>query len=191
MQLLIDKIRKDGKVYPGDILKVDSFLNHQMDVELIDEIGKEFHRLYGNCKVTKVLTIEASGIGIACFVAKYFQVPLLFAKKSKSKNISNDVYSTQVASFTHGSVNTVVVSKEYLNSDDKVLIIDDFLAKGEALNGLIDLVNQAGAELVGTGTVIEKGYQGGGDALRSKGVRVESLAIIDSMSADGSIVFRN
>ncbi len=191
MKLLIDRIIKDGKVLPGDILKVDGFINHQMDVQLIDEIGKEFHRLYGNCEVTKVLTIEASGIGIACFVAKYFQVPLLFAKKSKSKNISDNVYSSQVASFTHGSVNTVVVSKEYLNPEDKVLIIDDFLARGEALNGLIDIVNQAGATVVGTGTVIEKGYQGGGDALRAKGIRVESLAIIDSMSDDGSITFRN
>lgn len=191
MQLLIDRIKKDGRVFPGDILKVDSFLNHQMDVELIDEIGKEFHRLYGNCDVTKILTIEASGIGIACFVAKYFRVPLLFAKKSKSKNISDDFYSAQVESYTHGSVNTIVASKEYLNSDDKVLIIDDFLATGQALFGLIDIVKQAGAELVGTGTVIEKGYQRGGDILREKGIRVESLAIIDSMSDDGTIVFRD
>lgn len=191
MKLLIDRILKDGKVLPGDILKVDGFINHQMDVQLLDEIGKEFYRLYGNCEVTKILTIEASGIGIACFVARYFQVPLLFAKKSKSKNISDNVYSSQVASFTHGSVNTVVVSKEYLHPEDKVLIIDDFLAKGEALNGLIKIVEQAGATLVGTGTVIEKGYQGGGDALRAKGIRVESLAIVDSMSDDGSITFRN
>lgn len=190
MQLLIDRIKKDGKVFPGDILKVDSFLNHQMDVSLLDEIGKEFYRLYGNCDVTKILTIEASGIGIACFVAKYFQVPLLFAKKSKSSNISDNVFSSQVESYTHGSVNTIVVSKEYLHSDDKVLIIDDFLATGQALNGLIDLVKQAGAELVGTGTVIEKGYQCGGDSLREKGIRVESLAIIDSMSDDGNIIFR-
>ncbi len=191
MQLLIDRIKKDGRVFPGDILKVDSFINHQMDVELIDEIGREFHRLYGNCDVTKVLTIEASGIGIACFVAKYFRVPLLFAKKSKSKNIADDLYSAQVESYTHGSVNTIVVSKEYLHSDDKVLIIDDFLATGQALFGLIDIVKQAGAELVGTGTVIEKGYQRGGDILREKGIRVESLAIIDSMSDDGTIVFRD
>lgn len=191
MQLLIDRIIKDGKVYPGDILKVDSFLNHQMDVELLDEIGKEFYRLYGNCEVTKILTIEASGIAIACFVAKYFRVPLVFAKKSKSKNISDDVYSAEIASFTHGTVNTAVVSKEYLHSDDKVLIIDDFLAKGEALNGLIKIVEQVGAQVVGTGTVIEKGYQGGGDALRAKGIRVESLAIVDSMTDDGKITFRN
>lgn len=191
MQLLIDRIKKDGKVFPGDILKVDSFLNHQMDVELLDEIGKEFYRLYGNCEVTKVLTIEASGIGIACFVAKYFQVPLLFAKKSKSSNISDNVFSAQVESYTHGSVNTIVVSKEYLHSDDKVLIIDDFLATGQALYGLIELVRQAGAELVGTGTVIEKGYQSGGDSLRAKGIRVESLAIVDSMSDDGRITFRD
>lgn len=190
MQLLIDRIKKDGKVYPGDVLKVDSFLNHQMDVTLLDEIGKEFYRLFGNCKVTKVLTIEASGIGIACFVAKYFQVPLLFAKKSKSSNIADNLYSSQVKSYTYGTLNTIVVSKEYLNSDDKILIIDDFLATGQALYGLIDLVEKSGAELVGAGAVIEKGYQSGGDSLRKQGVRVESLAIIDSMSEDGKITFR-
>ena len=191
MQLLIDRIKKDGKVYPGNILKVDSFLNHQIDVDLIDKIGQEFYRLYGNCNVTKILTIEASGIGIACFVAKYFQVPLLFAKKAKTKNVSDDVYSSCVESFTHGNVNNVIVSKEYLNSDDKVLIIDDFLANGQAIKGLADIVHQAGAEVVGAGTVIEKVFQGGGDALRQSGVRVESLAIIDSMTDDGKITFRN
>lgn len=191
MQLLIDRIRQDGKVYPGHILKVDGFLNHQMDIELIDKIGQEFHKIYGSCEVTKVLTIEASGIGIACFVAKYFGVPLLFAKKAKTKNVADDVYSSAVESFTHGNVNNIIVSKEYLNSDDKVLIIDDFLANGQALRGLIDIVNQAGASVVGAGTVIEKGFQGGGDALRKSGVRVESLAIIDSMTDDGKITFRN
>ncbi len=191
MQLLIDRIIKDGKVYPGNILKVDSFLNHQMDIDLIDKIGQEFYRLFGSCEVTKVLTIEASGIGIACFVAKYFRVPLLFAKKSKTKNVSDDVYSSVVESFTHGNVNKIIVSKEYLHPDDKVLIIDDFLANGQAIRGLADIVNQAGAELVGAGTVIEKGFQGGGDALRSSGMKVESLAIIDSMTDDGKITFRN
>ena len=174
MQLLIDRIIKDGKVYPGNILKVDSFLNHQMDIDLIDKIGQEFYRLFGSCEVTKILTIEASGIGIACFVAKYFRVPLLFAKKSKTKNVSDDVYSSVVESFTHGNVNKIIVSKEYLHPDDKVLIIDDFLANGQAIKGLADIVNQAGAELVGAGTVIEKGFQGGGDALRSSGMKVES-----------------
>ena len=191
MQLLIDRIIKDGKVYPGNILKVDSFLNHQMDIDLIDKIGQEFYRLFGSCEVTKVLTIEASGIGIACFVAKYFRVPLLFAKKSKTKNVSDDVDSSVVESFTHGNVNKIIVSKEYLHPDDKVLIIDDFLANGQAIRGLADIVNQAGAELVGAGTVIEKGFQGGGDALRSSGMKVESLAIIDSMTDDGKITFRN
>ena len=191
MQLLIDRIMQDGKVYPGNILKVDSFLNHQMDIDLIDKIGQEFYNLFGSCEVTKVLTIEASGIGIACFVAKYFRVPLLFAKKAKTKNVSDSVYSSAVESFTHGNVNNIIVSKEYLNSDDKVLIIDDFLANGQAIRGLADIVSQAGATLVGAGTVIEKGFQGGGDALRNSGIRVESLAIIDSMTDDGKITFRN
>ncbi len=191
MRLLYDKIRQDGKVYPGNILKVDGFLNHQMDIALIEEIGKEFYQRFSTCEVTKILTIEASGIGIACFVAQRFRVPLLFAKKAKTKNLGNDVYVSRVASFTHGNVNDVVVSKDYLSADDKVLIIDDFLANGQALRGLIDIVRQAGATVVGAGTVIEKGFQGGGDALRKEGVRVESLAIIHSMTDDGTIVFRN
>lgn len=191
MKLLVDRIKKDGKVYPGNILKVDCFLNHQIDVELIDKMGEEFYNLFGNCKVTKILTIEASGIGLACLAARYFQVPILFAKKSKSANTSADFYSSTVKSYTHGNTNNIIVSKEYLSKDDSVLIIDDFLATGEALRGLIDIVNQAGANLVGAGIAIEKGFQDGGKDLRESGVRVESLAIVDSMTDDGSITFRD
>lgn len=191
MQLLKDRIIKDGKVFPGNILKVDSFLNHQMDIELLEEIGKEFHRIYSGVGVTKILTIEASGIGIACFVAQRFGVPLLFAKKSKTKNIAADVYTSRVESYTHGTVYDIIVSKEFLHSDDTVLIIDDFLAKGQALNGLIDIAQKAGATVAGAGIVIEKGFQDGGKLIRDKGVRVESLAIIDSMDDSGKITFRD
>ncbi len=191
MQLLKDRIIKDGKVFPGNILKVDSFLNHQMDIELLEEIGKEFHRIYSGVGVTKILTIEASGIGIACFVAQSFGVPLLFAKKSKTKNIAADVYTSRVESYTHGTVYDIIVSKEFLHSDDTVLIIDDFLAKGQALNGLIDIAQKAGATVAGAGIVIEKGFQDGGKLIRDKGVRVESLAIIDSMDDSGKITFRD
>lgn len=191
MQLLKDRIIKDGKVFPGNILKVDSFLNHQMDIELLEEIGKEFHRIYSGVGVTKILTIEASGIGIACFVAQCFGVPLLFAKKSKTKNIAADVYTSRVESYTHGTVYDIIVSKEFLHSDDTVLIIDDFLAKGQALNGLIDIAQKAGATVAGAGIVIEKGFQEGGKLIRDKGVRVESLAIIDSMDDSGKITFRD
>ena len=191
MQLLKDRIIKDGKVFPGNILKVDSFLNHQMDIELLEEIGKEFHRIYSGVGVTKILTIEASGIGIACFVAQSFGVPLLFAKKSKTKNIAADVYTSRVESYTHGTVYDIIVSKEFLHSDDTVLIIDDFLAKGQALNGLIDIAQKAGATVAGAGIVIEKGFQDGGRLIRDKGVRVESLAIIDSMDDSGKITFRD
>ncbi|HAQ63532.1 MAG TPA: xanthine phosphoribosyltransferase [Ruminococcaceae bacterium] len=193
MEYLKQKIKECGVVKKGNVLKVDSFLNHQVDVRLYEEIGKEFYRLFGNCEVTKILTIEASGIGIACVAAQFFNcIPVVFAKKSKTSNVSDDVYSSEVASFTHGNVNTVIVSKEYLNKGDRVLIIDDFLANGAALNGLIDIIEQAGAELVGAGIVIEKGFQGGGKLLREKGVRVESLAIIESMNDEtGEIVFRN
>lgn len=191
MQLLKDRIIKDGKVFPGNILKVDSFLNHQMDIGLLEEIGKEFHRIYSGVGVTKILTIEASGIGIACFVAQSFGVPLLFAKKSKTKNIAADVYTSRVESYTHGTVYDIIVSKEFLHSDDTVLIIDDFLAKGQALNGLIDIAEKAGAKVAGAGIVIEKGFQDGGKLIRDKGVRVESLAIIDSMDDSGKIVFRD
>ena len=163
MRLLEERIRQDGKVKAGNVLKVDSFLNHQMDIALFGEMGKEFHRLFGSEGVTKILTIESSGIGIACVAAQYFGVPVLFAKKNQTKNIAGDVYTSRVESFTHGNTNTVVVSKEYLGKGDRVLIIDDFLATGAALVGLKGLVEQAGATLVGAGIAIEKVFQGGGE----------------------------
>ncbi len=190
MQLLKDRIVRDGKVRSGNVLKVDSFLNHQMDIELFGEIGKEFKRRFADQEITKILTIEASGIGIACIVAQYFQVPVVFAKKTQTKNIAGDVYTSRVESFTHGRVYDIIVSKDFLKSEDRVLLIDDFLAKGAALLGLIKLVRDAGATLVGAGIVIEKGFQEGGRLVRSSGVRVESLAIVDSMSEDTGIVFR-
>ena len=190
MKLLEDRIRKDGKIYDGDVLKVDSFVNHKIDVKFISERGKEFYRLYGVCGINKILTIEASGIGIACLVAMHFDVPVVFAKKSKSINISADVYSSQVESYTHGRTYDVIVSKEFLGEGDRVLIIDDFLAKGSALKALISLTQDAGAEIVGAGIIIEKAYQGGGDFIRNEmGVRVESLARVASMSVEGGVVF--
>ncbi len=189
MELLKERIKKDGKVREGNVLKVDSFLNHQMDIALFAEIGKEFKRRFADETVTKILTIEASGIGIACIAAQYFGVPVVFAKKNKTKNIAGDVYTGKVESFTHGRSYDIIVSKEFLNPDDKILLIDDFLANGSALLGLSSLVEQAGATLVGAGIVIEKGFQPGGDMLREKGIRIESLAIIDSMTAD-SVSFR-
>ncbi len=189
MQLLKDKILKYGKVFPDNILKVDSFLNHQIDVGLLEEIGKEFYRLFAGTGVNKILTIESSGIGIAAFTAKEFNVPMLFAKKNRTKNIADTVYTGKVMSYTHGKVYDIIVSKEFLGKDDVVLIVDDFLANGAALEGLIDIVNQAGAKLAGCGIVIEKGFQGGGDRLRAKGIKVESLAIIDSMT-DSDLTFR-
>ncbi len=189
MQLLEERILKDGKVFPGNVLKVDSFLNHQVDVELINEIGKEFYRLFKDCGVNKIFTIEASGIGIACITAQYFHVPVVFAKKTLGKNIAADVYSTPIKSFTHGKTYDVIVSQEFLNRDDKILIIDDFLAQGCALNGLIDLIKSAGAQIVGAGIVIEKAFQQGGDLIRSEGIRVESLAKVASMTDDGKITF--
>lgn len=193
MDYLKAKILSDGVVKKGNVLKVDSFLNHQMDVRLYNEIGKEFYRLFGDCNVTKILTIEASGIGIACVTAQSFNYcPVVFAKKSKTSNVSDSVYTSQVESFTHGNVNTVIVSKEYIKPEDRILIIDDFLANGAALTGLIDIVGQAGATVVGAGIVIEKGFQDGGKKLREKGYRIESLAIIDSMNDEtGEIVFRD
>ena len=191
MQLLKDRIRKDGKIKSGDVLKVDSFLNHQMDIKLFVEIGKEFKRRFAGCEVNKILTIEASGIGIACIVAQYFDVPVVFAKKSKTKNIAGDVYTTQVESFTHGRTYDVMVSKEFLGAGDKVLLIDDFLANGKALEGLAAIVKDSGAELIGAGIVIEKGFQPGGDRLRAEGVKVESLAIVERMDeTTGTIWFR-
>lgn len=191
MQLLKDRILKDGIVKEGNVLKVDSFLNHQMDISLFEEIGKEFKKRFEGEIINKILTIEASGIGIACIAARYFNVPVVFAKKSKTKNIAGDVYTSRVESFTHGRIYDIMVSKDFLNSDDRVLLIDDFLANGCALEGLAELVRSAGATLVGAGIVIEKGFQRGGDLLRSKGVRVESLAIIDRMDESGSITFRD
>lgn len=192
MELLKRKIVEEGEVYEGNILKVDCFLNHQIDIPFMKEIGKEFHRLYKDADVNKILTIEASGIAIGSMVAQEFGCPLVFAKKNKTKNIAGDVYVTPVESFTHGTTYNVMVSKRFLGKGDKVLIVDDFLAVGNALRGLIQMVKESGAELVGCGTVIEKGYQHGGDEIRAQGVRVESLAIIKSMDAKtGNIVFRN
>lgn len=192
MQLLQDRIRKDGKIKEGNVLKVDSFLNHQMDIQLFEEIGKEFKRRFEGEKINKILTIEASGIGIACVVAQSFGVPVVFAKKNQTKNIAGDVYTTKVESFTHGRAYDIIVAKEFLGKGDRVLLIDDFLANGMALEGLAELVQLSGAELVGAGIVIEKGFQQGGDLLRSQGIRIESLAIIDSMNEKtGEIVFRD
>ena len=192
MQLLKDRIRKDGKIKEGNVLKVDSFLNHQMDVKLFQEIGKEFKRRFADEEITKILTIEASGIGIACVAAEVFDVPVVFAKKTQTKNIAGDVYTTKVESFTHGRVYDIIVSKEVLGEGDKVLLIDDFLANGKALEGLAELVKKSGAELVGAGVVIEKGFQVGGDIIRSKGIHLESLAIVESMDEKtGEVVFRD
>jgi len=185
MELLEERIRRDGKIRGGDVLKVDSFLNHQMDVSLFAEIGKEFRRLFGDCGVTKILTIEASGIGIACVTAQFFGCPVIFAKKNKTKNIAGDVYTSKVESFTHD----IIVAREFLRPEDRVLLIDDFLANGSALQGLIKLVEDAGATLVGAGICVEKAFQPGGDRIRSMGVRVESLARIKSMSEETGVEF--
>ena len=189
MELLKQRIRQDGVVKGTDVLKVDSFLNHQMDVALFEEIGREFQRRFCDCGVNKILTIEASGIGIACVTAQFFHCPVIFAKKSQTKNIAGEVYNTKVESFTHGRVYDVIVAKQFLGPGDRVLIIDDFLANGAALEGLIDLVNQAGAELVGAGIVIEKAFQPGGARIRAKGIRVESLAKVKSMSEETGVEF--
>ena len=191
MELLKEKILKDGIVKEGNILKVDSFLNHQMDIGLFCEIGKEFKRRFADTEITKILTIEASGIGIACIAAMYFDVPVVFAKKSKTKNIAGDVYKTQVQSFTHGKIYDVIVSKDFLKPEDKVLVIDDFLASGCALIGLIELIKESGATLQGAGIVIEKGFQIGGKILREQGIRLESLSIIESMDTERGIIFRD
>lgn len=191
MKLLEERIRKDGTVKAGNVLKVDSFLNHQMDIELFNEMGKEWARLFAGCPITKILTVEASGIGIACVAAQHFHVPVVFAKKTQSLNIDGEVYSTKIESFTHKRVYDVIVSKKFLNPEDHVLIIDDFLANGCALEGLLDIVKKAGATVEGVGIAVEKGFQKGGDLIRAKGVRVESLAIVESMDAEtGEIVFR-
>jgi xanthine phosphoribosyltransferase len=189
MQLLEDRIRREGKVREGNILKVDSFLNHQMDVGFFMELACEYKRLFDGCGVNKILTIEASGIGIACITAQAFGCRLVFAKKSKTKNIAGEVYTSKVASYTHGGVYDVIVSRDYLGGGDRVLLIDDILANGAALEGLAAIVKEAGATLVGAGIVIEKAFQPGGDKLRARGIRVESLARIQSMSASGGIEF--
>lgn len=188
MKLLEERILRDGAALDEDVLKVDSFLNHQMDVALFNEMGKEWYRLFGGDNVTKILTIEASGIGMACVAAQYFGCPVVFAKKSKTRNLAGDLYATQVHSFTHGNTNQVVVSRRYLRPEDRVLLIDDFLANGAALEGLMDLVRQAGATLVGAGVAVEKAFQPGGDRIRAQGVRVESLARIREMHRD-EIIF--
>lgn len=192
LKLLEDRILKDGIVKPGNVLKVDSFLNHQMDISLFNDMGKEFKRLFNDTPINKILTIEASGIGIACVAAQYFDnVPVVFAKKSQTVNIDGEVYSTKIESFTHKRVYDVILSKKYLSSKDHVLIIDDFLANGCALNGLLDIAQKAGATVEGVGIAVEKGFQRGGELIRQKGIRVESLAIIESMDADsGNIVFK-
>lgn len=192
MKLLEERIRKDGTVKAGNVLKVDSFLNHQMDIDLFNEMGKEWARLFADRKITKILTVEASGIGIACVAAQHFHVPVVFAKKSQSVNIDGEVYSTKIESFTHKRVYDVIVSKKFLHPEDHILIIDDFLANGCALEGLIDIVNKAGASVEGVGIAVEKRFQKGGDLIRSKGIRVESLAIVESMDdKTGEITFRS
>ncbi len=190
MKLLEERILKDGVIKEGGIVKVDSFLNHQMDVELINEIGKEFHRLFADAGVTKILTVEASGIGIACIAAQYFGVPVVFAKKAESKNLDGDVYTSKVVSYTKGKEYDIRVSKKYITAEDNVLIIDDFLAKGKAVFGLCDILSQAGASLAGVGICIEKGFQEGGAIIRERGIRLESLAIVE-LDDNGGIKFRN
>jgi xanthine phosphoribosyltransferase len=191
MELLEKRIIQDGEVYPGNVLKVSGFLNHQMDIGLLREMGREWKRLFADADINKILTIEASGIGIACIAALEFDCPVVFAKKSKSLNLGHDVYTTRVESFTHKNISDVIVDKRFLGPADRVLVIDDFLANGKALEGLMALVDQAGATLCGIGIAIEKGFQGAGDRLRAQGIRLESLAIVDAMDAEtGSITFR-
>lgn len=192
MELLKQKILEEGEVYEGNILKVDGFLNHRIDIPFMRQVAKEFHRLFKDYEINKILTVEASGIAIGALVAQEFDCPLVFAKKTKTKNIAGDVYTSKVESFTHATTYDIIVSKRFLGEGDKVLIVDDFLAIGNALNGLISLVNDSGAEVVGCGVVIEKGFQHGGDKLREKGVNVQSLAIVESMdSKTGKVYFRD
>ena len=191
MELLKERIRKDGVMKPGNVLKVDSFLNHQMDIELFNEIGKEFKRRFEGKNINKILTIEASGIGIACIVAQYFNAPVVFAKKTKSINLEGEMYVAEVESFTHKCKNQVIVAKKFLSEDDHVLLIDDFLANGCALQGLIQIVQSAGATVEGIGIVIEKGFQAGGRVIRNLGFQLESLAIVDNMNTEtGEVYFR-
>ena len=192
MKLLEERIRKDGTVKAGNVLKVDSFLNHQMDIDLFNEMGKEWAHLFADRKITKILTVEASGIGIACIAAMHFHVPVVFAKKSQSINLDGEMYVAEVESFTHKCKNQVIVSKKFLSPDDHVLIIDDFLANGYALQGLISIVHDAGATVEGIGIAIEKGFQIGGQVIRNLGYHLESLAIVDSMDpATGTVNFRS
>ena len=192
MKLLEDRIKKDGIVKEGNVLKVDSFLNHQMDVELFHEMGLEWKKLFADKPINKILTIEASGIGIACVAAECFNVPVVFAKKAQSINLDGEMYTSKVESFTKKKVYDIIVSKKFLTPDDHILIIDDFLANGCAVNGLIDLINAAGATVEGVGIAIEKGFQDGGKQIRAKGIQLESLAIVESMdAATGNIIFRS
>ncbi len=191
MKLLEERIQRDALVKEGNVLKVDSFLNHQMDIDLFNAMGKEWKRLFEAENVNKILTIEASGIGIACIAAQYFHVPVVFAKKTQSINLDGDVYSTKIQSFTHKRVYDVIVSKKFLKPEDHILIIDDFLANGCALEGLLDIIKSAGATVAGVGIAVEKGFQEGGERIRARGIRVESLAIVDAMDpATGKITFR-
>ena len=191
MKLLKDRIQKDGTVKEGNVLKVDQFLNHQMDIELLNEIGKEFKRRFADKKIEKILTIESSGIGIACIAAQYFHVPVVFAKKSQSVNLDGESFITKIESFTHKRTYDVIVSKKYLKKGEHILIIDDFMANGCAVNGLLDILETAGAVVEGVGIVIEKGFQDGGKMIRERGIQVESLAIVDGMDAQtGTVTFR-
>ena len=191
MKILEEKIQEEGRVYPGNILKVDSFLNHQIDVSLLDVIGEAFYEKYKDKKITKILTIEASGIAVACSTAKRFNVPVVFAKKSQSLNIGSDVYVSRISSYTYNKEYDVTVSRAYLGSDDTVLLIDDFIAIGNAMKGLIEICDQAGASIAGIGICIEKGFQNGGNDIRQMGYDVTSLAIVEKMNDDGSIEFRH
>ena len=192
MKLLVERFQKDGVVKPGNVLKVDSFINHQMDIELISEMGKEWKRLFAEKDINKILTIEASGIGIACIAALHFNVPVVFAKKTQSINLDGEMYTAEVESFTHKNKNQVIVSKKFLNENDRVLIIDDFLANGCALQGLIQIVQAAGASVEGIGIAVEKGFQAGGKIIRNLGYQLESLAIVDGMNDEtGEIMFRS
>ncbi len=188
MELLKQRIIEQGKAIGSDIVKVDMFLNHQIDVDLLCEIGKEFRRIFDSTEITKIVTIEASGIGIACIAAQFFSVPVVFAKKGANRNVGDNIYKADVYSFTKGVTTTIGISKDYISPDDHILIIDDFMANGKAVHGLINIINQAGATVEGIGIVIEKGFQPGGDALRSLGYRVESLAIIKAID-DGKVIF--
>lgn len=191
MKLLKERIQKDGIVKKGNVLKVDQFLNHQMDIELLNEIGKEFKRRFADKKIEKILTIESSGIGIACIAAQYFHVPVVFAKKSQSVNLDGESFITKIESFTHKRTYDVIVSKKYLKKGEHILIIDDFMANGCAVNGLLDILETAGAVVEGVGIVIEKGFQDGGKLIRERGIQVESLAIVDGMDAEkGTVTFR-